>query len=63
MNNNSINFSDWTVKKLKEEYTGYKELIEVAGGSSYSDLMNYEGIKFELEDRGFYNYLQDKELQ
>ena len=48
-----MKFKDMTVKQLKEEAKGYHETIYKVGCYGAKDLMNYDGIIYELERRGY----------
>lgn len=52
-NDNSDKFSDWSVKKLKDEALGYYQNIYQIGCYGTKDLMNYDNIIAELERRGY----------
>ncbi len=51
-NNKSNKFSDWTTKKLKDEYISYDELINVIKCYGVKDIMHMDGIARELDNRG-----------
>lgn len=52
-NNNSVYFKDWTTKKLKEEAKAYYSSIYQVECYGVKDLIAYEGILRELENRGY----------
>jgi hypothetical protein len=52
-NNNSHKFADWTTQKLKDEARGYHQTIYEIGCYGTKDLMNYDGVVAELENRGY----------
>ena len=51
-NNDSLDYSEWTTGKLKEEARSYDGLINVIECYGLSDLRMFEGILAELEKRG-----------
>jgi hypothetical protein len=52
MNNDSIYFRDWSIKKLKDEAISYYESIHVIGCYGSKDLRNLDAILIELSRRG-----------
>jgi len=51
-NNDSDKFADWTTAKLKQEAVSYHQTIYEVGCYGRSDLMMYDGILAELDNRG-----------
>ena len=51
-NNNSENPSDWTTPKLKNEANYYHDIIENGRCHGTRDIMWYDSILGELEERG-----------
>ena len=51
-NNDSLNFKDWTTKKLKEEAVSYDEMINRVQCYGTNDVHNSIGIAIELDRRG-----------
>ena len=51
-NNESEFYKDWTTQKLKDEYKGLDEMINVVECYGRRDLLNHLGIELELINRG-----------
>jgi hypothetical protein len=51
-NNNSKFFKDWTIKKLKDEWNAYEQMIKQIECYGVRDVMAQIGIGNELANRG-----------
>lgn len=52
LDDNNLSHTNWTTKKLKDEYTGYYALVNTVGCHGASDIRMLDALKTELFNRG-----------